>query len=354
MWITKWAYKLGEYYGIDPERIEVARDAWQIDRQEDYETACVAIQDQLTATGILEPPVSPRCNNCREDVDKGWCRCGLHRKPCSDCGGEATSSFQMGTKDWRIGCRGCVRRFKGQSKVAVLEMWNGSVPWHKLHVDHGVGPDRTAYTLGRVDNNGNVEIVGSVLEPLDEAKPMKRVVPKPEPWPCKECGELPEYAIRRHMGHPYRYVCQGDCGRMVTAKTEPEARAGWNERFGRAPLERQANLEKRNNPYNLTPCACGETPRPVAAVYTQHVRWNWHAVCECGKATGGTAHWDDSISNWNNGLRYETGKDLAKHRYDIPTYVTLGESELPKEYCESICPHCKSVRENGICYCFAA
>jgi hypothetical protein len=295
--------------GIDPERATKALFA--LSPTGDWSEGGQALMDRLIRTGTPEPPTPPRCANCRQPYDS----------PHPDC-------------------------------LAVVHQRQRVEPgWVPTHRTAGFQPR-----------------------------------PQPELWPCKECGELPMGQCSwTGIADCYQYNCSpchdGIDEPFVEASTEPQARAAWNERFGRAPercldccanlvelgtlycescqdeddirasnavesLNRRApgtgcvcgrqpkdgNCARCANPHNLIPCECGEIPRPVA--YLEKRKWWWGVECHAGIQGG---HFmPDGVRNWlqEGGSRIEPERHIQARRYDIPTHVTLGCAELPKEYRE--------------------
>lgn len=93
-----------------------------------------------------------------------------------------------------------------------------------------------------------------------------------------------------------------------------------------------------DNPHNLTPCACGEIPRPVAVRWAYpgfpngHNDWVWAVECSCGESDhGGWRAVADAVDRWNDGSR-STRTNIDARRYDIPPHVTLGCAELPEPW----------------------
>lgn len=170
--------------------------------------------------------------------------------------------------------------------------------------------------------------------------------PAPEPWPCRECGKVPD--LHDVDERPW-YGCGGMGSHSVVVTdlydTVPGAGASWNKRFGQEPVYPYcktcgvcitAEGCKCSNPHGLAPCACGEIPRPVAYRYDGgHGYLYWGVMCKCGRCFGGWDHFSNIVMRWNEGLRDEEHEGVAagrSHRYDLPTDLVLGCAELPEEY----------------------
>lgn len=158
-----------------------------------------------------------------------------------------------------------------------------------------------------------------------------RVVP--ELWPCKECGQAP--ILYRHGETSVYFQCPHGHHRSKPFPTLAQARSEWNERFGRARQKIPSEAElvealRGDNPHGLTPCACGEIPRPVA--YARGV-WYWGVECAaCDKLSYGHQDLSRAIGYWGNGDYRTPNDDVGARRYDLPTSLTLGCAELPEEY----------------------
>ncbi len=195
--------------------------------------------------------------------------------------------------------------------------------------------------------------------------------PEVELLPCWDCKELPEIedddrgyvaytCTTDQSGHPHE---GGWCA------SEPQAREEWNRRYGRASFKSSCTKPMANcrdghyltpigpsnfgfegidkiprerwdqpNPYDLTPCSCGQIPRPVAVRWTirnnpgRYNVWCWVVECGCGKSDhGGWNTAKEAIDRWVYGNR-KTRPNIAFRRYDLPTDLVLGCATLPKEY----------------------
>lgn len=270
-----------------------------------------------------DPKSPPRCVNCSRTYDDPHPSCKADVHP-----GNAAVAPWVPTH--RV-------RQQPKNPLAGYQSPSDDLMEPVLGIDHGFSASRSAYVLGRVDNNGNVGIVDSGILPN----------PHPKLWPCDECGELPQLVKGTAMAG-FSYYCDSrGCDERFTGWRNPLAHAvaEWNRRYGRVPEPKRSTFMGRNieptdpgpNPHGLALCACGEIPRPVA--YTRGDRWYWHAVCECGLATGGLASWGGSARGWNAGSRRKIDhpETMTERRYDLPTSLTLGCAELPEEYRDEMC-----------------